>query len=389
MGEVQGTALGHSQSRGAGRGVSESVAPGPSRTESRGLSICLQVGRGPSLPPLSSCTGYDRIQAGSQKNQGIVHGTQASPHPTFPALLSHCSKDSGCCSPRPVCQAAWEGLGAAEKLVSQEQAGIDRQPPAHPWEPALHCRLWAEGGWELREERLGLFRKKDRPWDWTVSRCLGSTAMGSHPPVHPHLGGHDVVTVALPSGGQPCGHAPCSALRTSRGGLGRIEARQPGPPSCREVRLPWEQLAQHVAVDGGQLPGGGSLATSGGGCECSFGWRASAPSASSRQGTSHTFVLQARGGPESAPGKPQTVLPDTHKAGAEKQASRPAQPGPADLGRAARPPSQLHQPAPQPCKPPRSSHPPIPLSLSGASVPPPPSPARLLSLSCSTSPPAG
>lgn len=205
-----------------------------------------------------------------------------------------------------------------------------------------------------------------------MSRCLGSTAMGSHPPVHPHLGGHDGVTVALPSGGQPCGHAPCSALRTSWGGLGRIEARRPGPPSCWEARLPWEQLAQHVAVDGGQLPGGGSLATSGGGCECRALGGAPLlhrPPAAKAQAT--PLFCRPRGGPESAPGKPQTILPDTHKAGTEKQASRPAQPGPADLGRAVRPPSQLHQPAPQPCKPPRSSHPPIPLSLSGASVPHP------------------
>ena len=165
---------------------------------------------------------------------------------------------------------------------------------------------------------------------------------------------------------------PCSALRTSRGGLGRVEARRPGPPSCREVRLPWEQLAQRMAVDGGAAGPWPQL-----GVDVNAAFWVARLCCIGLQLPRHKSHLCSAGhveGPRVLRGSRRrcSILPDTHKAGTEKQATRPAQPGPADAGRAVQPPSQLHQPAPQPCEPPRSSHPPIPLSLSGASVPHPP-----------------
>lgn len=63
--------------------------------------------------------------------------------PTLPALLSHCSKERGRCSPRPVCLAAWERLGATEKLASP-RAGRYRPRATGP---ALGTSLAVGRGW--------------------------------------------------------------------------------------------------------------------------------------------------------------------------------------------------------------------------------------------------
>lgn len=119
----------------------------------------------PPGPPRAGSLGRTRV---------FTRHTGHLPPPTLSALLSHCSKERGCCGCRPVCPAAQEGLGAPE-----EPAPL--KPLAHPWEQAV----WpSERGRRLWEEP-GLFREQALR-GVELSPPLVSSG-SSHPPLLPLL----------------------------------------------------------------------------------------------------------------------------------------------------------------------------------------------------------